>query len=655
MTGLLAHDALLIAVVVVCFGAVLAPVAIRFGRRDWIQLAYGAVYTNFMLVSIAMALMVVALVTHDFSVSYVAAVGSRSTPLLFTIISLWGALEGSILFWAWVLAFYAAVLVWMHRRRPGNLIPYAAMTMLLVSLFFAIMLVGPADPFKPVFPVPADGPGPNTLLQNHILMAVHPPLLYLGYVGMTVPFALAVGAILSNEANTNDWVIMSRRWMLASWGLLSAAIIAGMWWSYEVLGWGGYWAWDPVENASFLPWLTATAYLHSVMVQERRSLLRLWTLNLAVATFVLTILGTFLTRSGILSSVHAFTRGAIGYYFLGFIAVVLVAAIALVAGHSDRVRTKGTLGGAPSRETAFLLNNMFLTAVMLTVLVGTLYPLIAEAVRGVKVSVGEPFFNQMAVPAMVALVFLMGVGPALPWGNGSWAQARERLKAPIFGAAILGAVGIVSGARDPYAIAAFGCVGYAAAGNLLEYWIGARARRRAHGEQWGIALGRLVLGNRRRYGGYLAHIGILFVALGVAASSEFRTEREATLRRGETVTVAGQTVRLVNVWGKEEPQRFVVGASLEVIGKHSTVIGTLQPRMNFYPVSEQPVPTPDVRSRISGDLYANLQAFDPRGATATIKLIVEPLVPWIWFGGLVTVIGAVIGMFHTGKLKSRAA
>ncbi|MGH7636639.1 MAG: heme lyase CcmF/NrfE family subunit [Gemmatimonadaceae bacterium] len=655
MTGLLAHDALLIGAVTVCFGAVMVPVAMRSGRRHWIQLAYGAVYTNFMLVTIAVTLMVVALVTHDFSVSYVAAVGSRSTPLLFTIISLWGALEGSILFWAWVLAFYAAALVWMHRRRPGNLIPYAAMTMLLVSLFFAILLVGPADPFKPVFPVPADGPGPNTLLQNHILMAVHPPLLYLGYVGMTVPFALAVGAILSNEANINDWVVMSRRWMLASWGLLSAAIIAGRWWSYEVLGWGGYWAWDPVENASFLPWLTATAYLHSVMVQERRNMLRLWTLNLCVATFVLTILGTFLTRSGILSSVHAFTRGAIGYYFLGFIAVVLVAAIALVAGHSDRVRTKGTLGGAASRETVFLLNNMFLTAVMLTVLVGTLYPLIAEALRGVKVSVGEPFFNQMAVPAMVALIFLMGVGPALPWGNASWAQARQRLRAPIAGTVILAAIGIAAGARDPYAIAAFACVGYAATANLREYWVGARARRRAHGEHWGTALGRLTLGNRRRYGGYLAHVGILFVALGVAASSEFRSEREATLRRGETLTVAGQTVRLTNVWGKQEAQRFVVGASLDVIGRDSAVIGMLQPRMNFYPVSEQPVPTPDVRSRLSGDLYANLQAFDPRGTTATVKLIAEPLVPWIWFGGLVTVIGAVIGMFHAGKLRTRTA
>ncbi|CAN5637785.1 heme lyase CcmF/NrfE family subunit [soil metagenome] len=646
MIGLIAHSALLVSVVAVLFGMFITPIAIRTGRREWLQLTYGAVYTNFLLVTIATVAMVVALVVHDFSVSYVAAVGSRSTPLLFTIISLWGALEGSILFWAWVLALYAAAVVWFHRDRPGNLVAYASMTMLAVAAFFAILLVGPADPFVPVFPVPTDGPGPNTLLQNHILMAVHPPLLYLGYVGMSVPFAFAVGAIVSREAHLNDWAILSRRWMLASWAFLSAAIIAGMWWSYEVLGWGGYWAWDPVENASFLPWLTATAYLHSVMVQERRNMLRLWTLNLCVATFVLTIFGTFLTRSGILSSVHAFTTGDIGYYFLAFIAIVLVSTLALVAGNSEHIRTRANPGGAASRETVFLLNNLFLTAVMLTVLVGTLYPLIAEAVRGVKVSVGEPFFNRMAVPAMVALIFLMGVGPALPWGSTTWTEARRRLLPPFAAALVMAAIALLAGARGLYPILAFAFVGYAAVGNLREYWVGMRARRRAHGEGYGTALVRLIGGNPRRYGGYVAHIGILFVALGVAASSTFRSEREATLVPGQSLTVAGQTVRLKNVWGREEPQRSVIGATMDVLAKDGAVIGTIHPRMNFYHVSDEPVPTPDVRSSIKGDLYVNLMAFESNGANATVKVIVEPLVPWIWFGGLVIVIGAVIGMFH---------
>jgi cytochrome c-type biogenesis protein CcmF len=651
--GVIAHSALQVSLAATIFGLIILPLAVRSGRRDWILLGYGAVYANFILVTIATLAMVVALVTHDFSISYVAAVGSRSTPLLFTIISLWGALEGSILFWAWVLALYAAAVAWIHRNRPGNLLPFAAMTLLGVIAFFAILLVGPANPFKPVWPVPLDGPGPNTLLQNHILMAVHPPLLYLGYVGMAVPFSFAVGAILAGEAASDDWTRLSRRWMLGSWGFLSAAIIAGMWWSYEVLGWGGYWAWDPVENASFLPWLTATAYLHSVMVTERRGMLRLWTLNLCVATFVLTILGTFLTRSGILSSVHAFTTGPIGYYFLAFIALVLVGTLVLVAGNSERVRTKGTLGGAAARETVFLLNNLFLTAVMLTVLVGTLYPLIAEAVRGVKVSVGEPFFNRMAVPAMVALIFLMGVGPALPWGGTSGEEARRRLVPPFVGAAVLAASAILVGARDAYTILAYAFVGYAATSNLREFWIGMRARHRAHGEGWATALGRLVSANPRRYGGYVAHIGVLFVALGVAASSSFRTEREATLRPGETLTVAGKTVRLVDVWGRDEPQRSVIGATLEVLGKNDKVVGTIQPRMNFYHVSDEPVPTPEVRSSLRGDLYINLMAFDPNGAHATVKVIVEPLVPWIWFGGLVIVVGAIIGLFYGGRRERK--
>lgn len=649
MTGLLAHNALLVSLATVAFGAVLTPIAIRTRRREWLDLVYGAVYANFLLVTVAAVSMVVALVRHDFSVSYVAAVGSRSTPLLFTIISLWGALEGSILFWAWVLALYAAAVVMLHRRRAGDLVPYAVMTLLAVAAFFAILLVGPADPFLPVSPVPADGPGPNTLLQNHILMAVHPPLLYLGYVGMSVPFSFALGAIFSKEAASNDWSILSRRWMLASWGFLSAAIIAGMWWSYEVLGWGGYWAWDPVENASFLPWLTATAYLHSVMVQERRNMLRLWTLNLCVATFVLTILGTFLTRSGILSSVHAFTTGSIGYYFLAFIAIVLVTTLVFVAGNSEHIQTKGNLGGAASRETVFLLNNLFLTAVMLTVLVGTLYPLVAEALRGVKVSVGVPFFNRMALPAMVSLLFLMGVGPALPWGSTTWVEARKRLYPPGIAAVVMGAIGVISGARSIYAILAFAFVGYAAQSNLREFWIGMRARHRAHGETWPAALARLITGNRRRYGGYIAHIGVLLVALGVTASATFRSEREATLTPGQTLTVAGHTVRLKNVWGREEPQRSVIGATMDVLGKDGAVIGAIEPRMNYYRVSDQPVPTPDVRSSIWGDLYVNLMAFESNGANATVKVIVEPFVPWIWFGGLVIVMGAITGLFYGGR------
>lgn len=372
-------------------------------------------------------------------------------------------------------------------------------------------------------------------------------------------------------------------------------------------------------------------------------MLRLWNLNLVVGTFVLTILGTFLTRSGIISSVHAFTTGTIGYFFLAFIAIVLLAALIMVAGTSSRLASENRFDSPASRETVFLLNNLFLTAFMFTVLLGTLFPLVAEAVRGVKVSVGEPFFNRMSLPMIVALLFLMGVGPALPWKRAKAGEVKAKLVPPVLGAAVMLVIAIAVGTRTPYALLAFAFVGYSGYANVREFWIGVAARRRAHGEDPLTAFVRLLGSNRRRYGGYTAHLGILLVATGVAASSTFRTESEATLKPGESMTVAGKTVRLKQVWGREEAQRSVIGATLEVMNG-SAVTGTIEPRMNFYPTSQQPVPTPEVRSTISGDLYANLQAFRPDGANATIRLIHEPLVPWIWFGGLVVVIGSFLSI-----------
>lgn len=371
-------------------------------------------------------------------------------------------------------------------------------------------------------------------------------------------------------------------------------------------------------------------------------MLRLWNINLVVGTFVLTILGTFLTRSGIISSVHAFTTGTIGYYFLAFIGVVLVSTLVLVAGTSDRLRTTGHLDSAASRETVFLLNNLFLTAFMFTVLVGTLYPLIAEAVRGVKVSVGAPFFNRMSLPMVVALLFLMGVGPALPWKSASRTELRDKLLLPLGGAAVMATVALLMGIHSLFGVLAFTFVGYSATANVREFWIGTRARHIAHGEMWIVAFVRLILGNRRRHGGYIAHLGIFFVALGITASSSLRSESEATLKPGETLTVSGRTVRLKQVWGREEKQRSVIGATMEVLSG-GRVVGTMEPHMNFYPLSQQPVPTPDVRSGPLGDLYLNLMAVQPDGSSATVKAIFEPLVPWIWLGGGIIILGAVIG------------
>ncbi|MDA1080429.1 MAG: heme lyase CcmF/NrfE family subunit [Gemmatimonadetes bacterium] len=649
MTRLVAVDALWFALIACAVGGIVAPIAIARGKRQWLPFAQAAVYANFALVTIATGAMMWALATHDFSISYVAQVGSRATPLFYTVISLWGALEGSILFWAWVLALYSAIVVYTNRNRPGNLVPYAASALLIIALFFHILLVGPANPFHLVSPVPLDGPGPNPLLQNHILMAVHPPLLYLGYVGMSVPFAFAVGALLSGEAGSDGWIRLTRRWTLLAWAFLAAAIIAGMWWSYEVLGWGGYWAWDPVENASFIPFLTATAFLHSVMVQERRGMLKLWNINLVVGTFALTILGTFLTRSGIISSVHAFTQGTIGYYFLAFIAVVLIGSAILIAGNSDSLRTDGRFDAPVARESVFLLNNLLLTVFMFTVLVGTLFPLVAEAARGVKVSVGEPFFNRMTLPVIVALLFLMGVGPALPWKRGSIEDLKVKMIPGTIVGVILAAIVLLLGTRNVYGVLAFAFAGFAGTLNIGEYVIGVRARRAAHGESVLTALRRLFGANQRRYGGYVAHLGIIVVAVGIAASSTFRTEREATLKPGETMTLGKVTARLKDVWGRNEPQRDVIGATVELLAASGEPYAVLSPRMNIYPMSDQPIPTPDVRSTPFGDTYMNLMSFREDGSSATIKIINEPLVPWIWFGGGVICLGALISGWPTRR------
>ena len=642
--GPLGRGALLMALAATVFAVVLLPLGVLRKRPAWMAVAFASVHLNFLFMTVALAAMVGALVSHDFSVSYVAQVGSRATPLFYTIISLWGALEGSILLWGWVLALYANAVLVTHRARTGTLVPYTVAVLMAVMLFFVILLVGPADPFVPVSPAPADGPGPNPLLQNHWLMGVHPPLLYLGYVGMTVPFAFAMGAMLAGEVQRDEWTRLVRRWMLVSWGFLAAAIIAGMWWSYEVLGWGGYWAWDPVENASLMPWLTATAYLHSAMMQERRGMLRLWNLNLVVGTFVLTILGTFLTRSGIISSVHAFTTGSIGYYFLAFIAIVLLATLVMVAGNSEQLRTTGRLDSPASRETVFLANNLVLTALTFTVLVGTLYPLIAELARGVKVSVGEPFFDRMSLPLIALLLFLMAVGPALPWRAVPAGTMGRLLGRPLLGALLAGTIALGTGSRDPSELLVFTLVGYAAAVTLIEFARPTLARRRAHGEALPVAFGRVVLGNPRRFGGYVAHVGVLIVAVGITASTASRVEKEATLAAGERMSVGESTVRLRSVWGRQEPQRYVIGATLEILNASDEVIDTLAPRMNFYPRSDQPVPTPDVRSTLLGDLYANLQTFREDGTSATVKLIREPLVAWIWLGGGVIVLGALLGL-----------
>src|SRR5438045_2104759 len=413
------------------FGAVVGVATLGLGlyRRDARLLDAGRKYTWVIVAGAVLGViaMETALLRHDFSLKYVAENGSRETPLLFTITGMWSALEGSILLWALVLSGYLAVMVRHFRTRASDpLVGWATLTVFVVAAFFFALMAGPANPFRVIHgAIPTNGPGPNPLLQNHPLVAFHPPMLYLGYVGFTIPFAFALASLITGRVGEH-WLVETRRWSLIAWGFLTIGIVLGAWWSYEVLGWGGYWAWDPVENASFLPWLTATAFLHSVIVQERRTMLRVWNLSLLVSTFSLTILGTFLTRSGVLDSVHAFTESPIGPALLGFFAVVVLVSIGLIGWAGDELRSPGSIDSPVSREGAFLLNNLLFAAFAFVVLLGTVFPLIVEAINGNRISVGRPSFDRMSMPVGFALRFLMAVAPALPCRRPSGRLRRHR-------------------------------------------------------------------------------------------------------------------------------------------------------------------------------------------------------------------------------------
>jgi cytochrome c-type biogenesis protein CcmF len=663
MNGVIGHAATLLALLIAGCGAAAAFAGARRQDARYVAWARWAGFSVCALVILAFLTMERALVTHDFSVSYVAQVGSRATPIFYTVISLWSALEGSILLWALVLSVYTAVLARWSRRHADpaggdQQLAYALGTLLCVNVFFLLLIAWPANPFRALNPVPADGPGPNALLQNSPFMGVHPPLLYTGYVGMSVPFALAVGALLSGRLSP-DWTRVIRRWTMVPWTFLSLGILAGAWWSYEVLGWGGYWAWDPVENASFMPWLTATAFLHSVMVQERRGMLKTWTITLIVSTFLLTVLGTFLTRSGVLASVHAFTQSPIGPFFLIFLALVLLGSLTLLAWRSDVLSSEGRFDAALSRETAFMINNLLFAAFAFVVLLGTMFPLIAEAVRGVKVSVGGPYFSQMTVPIALLLVFLAGVGPALPWRKGSPELLRGKFRWPTIAALVAGAVLAATGVRAPLAWLTFVLAVFSAGLLVVEFVAPTVARRATTGESWGRALWRVCRSNQRRFGGYVVHAGILVIAVGVAASATFRREQEWYMTRGAVEPFGRYQVGLDSVWAAHESNRDGVIAATTIY-QGGDVLTRLYPRLNYYKSAIEPIGTPAVREHLREDLYLVLMAYTADGSHAMIKAIASPLVGWIWLGGGIVGLGALFALWpgagrSTGRRGAIAA
>ncbi len=590
-----------------------------------------------------------ALVTHDFSIRYVVENHSRSTPLLYTVASLWGALEGSILLWGVILGGYLVVTTRRFRNRAADpLVAWATLTGLVVAAFFFALMLGPANPFRTLSGViPLDGRGPNPLLQNHPLMAIHPPMLYLGYVGFTVPFSFAVAALVTGRVG-EGWLLETRRATLLAWGFLSAGIVLGAWWSYEVLGWGGYWAWDPVENASFIPWLTATAYLHSVVVQERRGMLRVWNLSLIVATFCLTILGTFLTRSGVVNSVHSFTQSAIGPLLLGFLGVAALTGLALIAWRGDRLRTPGRIDSPVSREGAFLANNLLFAGFAFVVLLGTVFPLLVEALNNRQMSVGEPYFDQMTLPIGLALLFLMAVAPALPWRAASGEVLRGRLAAPAWAGALVMAAAVALGARGVAQLVAFGLGAFAVTGVARQYRLGVAARRRSSGGSWAAALRATVAGNRRLYGGLVVHVGVVVIAVALAASSGYSTKREFRLRQGERVTMAGHRFTYLGSVESETGQKRTLTARVRV-ERGRDRLGIYEPALSVFPNTTQAIGTPSVHTGVLRDVYLTLVSSPDGEGRVTLGVQVNPLVVWLWIGGGIVVTGVAIAIWPSRR------
>ncbi|MBF0123939.1 MAG: heme lyase CcmF/NrfE family subunit [Magnetococcales bacterium] len=615
----------------------------------WVDVSRRAVWAVWLLLSVAMASLVVAFLQHDFSVRYVAEHSSRALPLFYLATALWGGHEGSLLLWAWLLALFAALAVWRHGSLRSPTLPLPSLAALLailgaVVVGFLLLILFLSSPFQRLWPPPTDGRDLNPLLQDPG-MVFHPPFLYLGYVGFAVPYALAMATLLTGRLY-DDWVVTCRRWILFAWAMLTTGIVFGAYWAYYELGWGGYWAWDPVENASFMPWLTSTALLHSMMVQQRRHIFRTWNLFLIITTFALALLGTFLVRSGVLSSVHAFaTDPGRGVYLLVFMAVVLLGSFGILTLRSDRLQATVRLPSMVCRESTFLFNNLFFVAAAATVLLGTLYPLAIETLSDSKVSVGAPYFNKVFVPIMLAVLLLMGLGPSIPWRHASLAQLRRYFLIPAlvaigvvpliwWGLAIHNGYGVIAAAIVLFVVMSHG-------GDIMRaYW-------RSTDRQFM----RLVLRNKRRYGGLLTHFGLLILVSGLVGSGLFKQERDLVMRPGDTTHIGAWQLtfeaigqRSQHNWqadeGRFSAQRSGGGASV-----------TLQPQKRIYQRSPQPTTEAAIYSSWREDLYLVLG--DPAGDDGawTIRIYLNPLVVWIWWGAGVMILGVGLSLLDQPRQR----
>ncbi|MFQ5794109.1 MAG: heme lyase CcmF/NrfE family subunit [Candidatus Bipolaricaulia bacterium] len=632
--------------------SVMAVVALVYGIRredeQLIEVGRRSLHAVFFLTLIASVLLTVLFVTRDFRIQYVANYSSRDLSLSYTVAAFWAGQKGSLLFWELILSIYTVLILWRYRENY-RYIPTVAAVLGGVHIFFTFILSFVSPPFELFDFVPADGAGLNPLLQNPG-MIFHPTTQYLGYVGFSVPFAFAMAALIKRSAD-DEWLRKTRVWTIVSWLFLTMGIVLGGQWAYVELGWGGYWAWDPVENASLIPWATATAFLHSAMIQERKRMLKVWNVSLIALTFFFTIFGTFLTRSGILSSVHAFGEQSLGSYFLIFLALIAVVSIYLIVTRAHLLKGESSFEGLLAKESSFLINNILFLGLAFATFWGTVFPLISEAVTGNKVTVGPPFFNQVNAPLFLIVIILMGICPLIAWKRSSWSRLWRNLSIP-GGVGVLSAVGFYLWLRNLGVAIGYGAFLLVAASILLDLVKETGIRRKYHGHEGFLrAAWKLVRIRSRKYGGYLVHAGIIIMAVGIVASSTFKTEQTITISPGETVAFSGHTIRYDGLEPERLPGKTVVSGKLTVSdGKRRHL--ELRPAKVFHNFTEEPHTEVSIVQVGFDDFYAILAGYE-QGKYATFKFLYHPLINLIWLGFYVMLFGGVVSLWDTTRRLRR--
>ena len=636
----LGYITLLLALALASYSVMGSLVGASRGAPQLVRSALNATYLAPIALGLSTAGLVGAFVSKDFQVQYVAEHSNRAMDPQYIWVAFYAGNEGSILFIAFALAVLAAVAVFFSPKALQPSLPYVNAVLMLVLVFFVAVMVFLANPFARLDFPPLDGRGINPLL-THPGMFIHPPMLMTGLISFTVPFAIAMGAMLSGKTG-DEWVDAGRAWGILSWALLGIGLLLGAWWAYTILGWGGYWAWDPVENAGFMPWIVATAFIHSIMVQKRRGMFRMWNLALLIIAFGFAQFGMFINRGGPVPSVHSFGASTLGWIFLMFMGVTMLISFAIFFWRYNSLKSAQTLESALSREGAFLVNNLLFLGVAFVTLWGVVYPLISELFQGETITVGQPFYNQVNGPIFLALIFLMGVAPFLPWRRASWRTVRQALLAPVAVAVLVVALLLALGVRNPFAVTAFGLCSFVTAGIVREWARGAISRH-GRGENYPIAFARLIAGNRPRYGGYVVHLAVVLLALGVAGSSFYGIQRDVALSPGETAEIGEYSIKYIGSSAVDRVDRVEARTEVHVF-RGDSFLGAFYPKRDFYPSFNMASTQAAIRSTPVEDLYIIPGEILDDGR-ALFRIFVNPLVMWMWVAGPLLILGVLVALW----------